>query len=153
MMGNGLVEKLVKENKIRVMYYDEFLAKENEEYYARLFEDLYKFCNGVEIKYKRSDFRTYQEQGANLGEIHSIILGMFTGYTLFFSDDKGAKSLADKKINTNAYSLKVKNVMDVLEEIAQMEDKIFTKKDFVNLTKGDKRKERIKGIKDIWVGS
>lgn len=123
----------------------------NDEYYSNLFSDLYKYCNGREIEFGDRNFVTYQESEANLGEIHSVILALYTGYTLFFSNDNGSKAMVSAKINTAQYELKVKNVMDVFEELARLEEKTMTKKDFDTLTKGDKgRKDAIRIIKEKW---
>lgn len=152
MMDNPLVKKLVDEGVIRVIKYEDFLEDLNDSYYSKLFSDLYKCCNGRELDYGNSDFSTYQESEANLGEIHSVILAMYTGYTLFFSNDNGSKSMVNAKINTEQYQLKVKNVMDIFEELAIMNKKTMTKKDFDSLTKGDKgRKSYIKSIKEKWI--
>ena len=154
MMGNPLVNKLVEEGKIKVMRYQDFLKDKNDDiYYSNLFSDLYKFCNGRELQYGEQNFATYQESNANLGEIHSVILALYTGYTLFFSNDKGSRSMVQTKINTEVYELRVKNIMDIFEELALLEDKTITKKDFNMLTKGDKsRKSHIKEIKEKWIG-
>ncbi|MCM1182461.1 MAG: hypothetical protein NC337_03700 [Roseburia sp.] len=152
MMGNPLVAKLVRENKLIVMKYEDFLTDLNDSYYSMLFADLYKYCNGRDLKYGNSDFRTYQEAGANLGEIHSVILALYTGYPVFLSNDNGVKAMVQAKINTAKFRLTVKNVMDVFEEIAAREKTVFTKKDFVNLTKGDSgRKNKIQEIKNKWI--
>lgn len=153
MMGNPLVNKLVEEGKIKVMKYQDFLKDKNDDiYYSNLFSDLYKFCNGRELQYGEQNFATYQESNANLGEIHSVILALYTGYTLFFSNDKGSKSMVQTKINTEVYDLKVKDIMDIFEELALLEEKTITKKDFNMLTKGDKgRKSHIKEIKEKWI--
>lgn len=149
MMANKAVKKLVDDKQIEVLHYSDFL-RDNDAYYASLFKDMYKFCNGTEISCKNFDFKTYQESGANLGEIHSIILALFTGYPLFFSNDNGARSLITK-VNNKAYTLEVKNIMDVMEDISQLDNKTMTREDFVTLTKGDRgRKDRIKHIKDNW---
>lgn len=152
MMGNPLVAKLVRENKLIVMKYGDFLADLNDIYYSMLFADLYKYCNGRDLEYGKTNFRTYQEAEANLGEIHSVILALYTNYPVFLSNDNGVKAMVQTKINTTKYCLTVKNVMDVLEEIAIREKTALTKRDFVNLTKGDSgRKNKIQEIKNKWV--
>mgnify|MGYP003307534078 CR=1 FL=1 len=152
MMGNPLVSKLVKEGKLTVIKYEDFLEDVDDPYYSNLFADLYRYCNERPLNYGKSNFRTYQEVEANLGEIHSVILALYTGYPLFFSNDNGSKTMARTKINTSQYQLDVKNVMDIFDDIAIMKNKTLTKKDFVNLTKGDdSRKRRIQEIKEKWV--
>ena len=131
-MGNPLVAKLVRENKLIVMKYGDFLADLNDIYYSMLFADLYKYCNGRDLEYGKTNFRTYQEAEANLGEIHSVILALYTNYPVFLSNDNGVKAMVQTKINTTKYCLTVKNVMDVLEEIAIREKTALTKRDFVN---------------------
>ena len=152
MMVNPFVNKLVSEGKIKVIRYQDFLEDMNDTYYAGLFSDLYKYCNGRELEYGNKNFVTYQESHANLGEIHSVILALYKGYTLLFSNDNGAKAMVQAKINTEQYQLKVKNIMDVFEELALMKEKTMTKKDFDTLTKGDKgRSDSIKKIKEKWI--
>lgn len=152
MMGNPLITKLVSDKKITVMKYKDFLNDVNDEYYSYLFSDLYKFCNDRPLDYGTTNFRTYQEQGANLGEIHSLILALYTEYPLFFSNDKGAKTIAVTKVNTTLYQLEVKNIIDLFDELSTRKNKTITKKDFVNLTKGDiTRKSEIQRIKEKWI--
>ena len=152
MMANPLVSKLVKEGKLTVIKYEDFLSDIDDPYYGGLFADLYKYCNGRSLQYGKSNFRTYQESEANLGEIHSVILALYTGYPLFFSNDNGAKTMAKTKINTSSFQLDVRNIIDVFNEIAAMKNKTMTKKDFVNLTKGDdRRKKKIQEVKEKWI--
>ena len=152
MMGNPLVSKLVKEGLLTVIKYEDFLDDIDDPYYRDLFADLYKYCNERPLHYGKTTFRTYQESKVNLGEIHSVILALYTGYPLFFSNDNGAKTMANTKINTSAFQLEVRNIIDVFDEIATMKNKTLTKKDFVNLTKGDEgRKQKIQEIKEKWI--
>ena len=151
MMGDPLVKKLKEDELLTVIEYDEFVDESMEILYEKLCEDLYAYLNGRNLDWKGNSYRTYQESEANLGEIHCIILAMFTGYDIIFSNDKGAKTLAKVKVNTSGYKLNVKNIIDVLRELALMEKKTITRGDFVKLTKGDKsRKEDINEIKALW---
>ena len=151
LMGNAFARHLKEEGLLTVITYEDFVEAEDESYYTQMFEDMYEFCNGRELNWGHKNYRTYQESRANLGEIHSIILAMFTGHDLFFSNDKGAKLLVDVKVNTGAFSISVKNVMDIFKEVAEMKSKCLTKNDFIILTKGDiSRKDQIKEIKDLW---
>ena len=151
MMGNPLVSKLVKDKKLTVIKYEDFLEDLDDVYYSNLFADLYKYCNERPLEYGKANFKTYQESEANLGEIHSVILALYTGYPIFLSNDNGAKTMARTKINTKSYQLEVKNVIDVFDELAKMKNTSISKQDFINLTKGDKtRKNAIKGIKEKW---
>lgn len=155
MMGNSVARQLMNQGSLLVIHYDEFVNKSMCTYYNNLFRDLYKFVNGKELIWKgRSPFdaRTYQESGANLGEIHSVILALYTGYDLFLSNDNGAKKLADVKINNKQYKLNVNNIIDVFEIIALKKAKDITRKEFLDLTKGDRSREKsIKHIKEIWI--
>lgn len=152
MMANPLVRKLVEAKRIVVMKYEDYLDDINDSYYEKLFCDLYKYCNGRELKLGKNNFRTYQESEANLGEIHSVILALYTGYTLFFSNDNGAKKMVKVKVNTDQYKLNVMNIMDVYMKISNMKEKTTTKKDFEMLTKGDKsRKAIINEIRNKWI--
>ena len=74
MMGNPLVSKLVREKRLTVIKYQDFLTDLDDTYYSNLFSDLYKFCNDRPLNFGKANFRTYQESEANLGEIHSVIL-------------------------------------------------------------------------------
>lgn len=152
MMGNPLVSKFVKENKLTVIKYQDFLTDLDDTYYSNLFSDLYKFCNNRPLNYGKANFRTYQESEANLGEIHSVLLALYTEYPLFLSNDNGSKTMASTKINTALYQLEVKNIMDIFDELSTMKNTTISKKDFINLTKGDDtRKNNIQRIKEKWV--
>ncbi len=152
MMGNPLVSKLVREKRLTVIKYQDFLTDLDDTYYSNLFSDLYKFCNDRPLNFGKANFRTYQESEANLGEIHSVILALYTEYPLFLSNDNGSKTMATTKINTELYQLEVKNVIDVFDELSTMKNTAISKKDFINLTKGDDtRKNNIQRIKEKWV--
>lgn len=152
MMGNPLVSKLVREKRLTVIKYQDFLTDLDDTYYSNLFSDLYKFCNDRPLNFGKANFRTYQESEANLGEIHSVILALYTEYPLFLSNDNGSKTMATTKINTELYQLDVKNVIDVFDELSTMKNTAISKKDFINLTKGDDtRKNNIQRIKEKWV--
>ena len=152
MMGNPLVTKLVREKRLTVIKYQDFLTDLDDTYYSNLFSDLYKFCNDRPLNFGKAKFRTHQESEANLGEIHSVILALYTEYPLFLSNDNGSKTMATTKINTELYQLEVKNVIDVFDELSTMKNTAISKKDFINLTKGDDtRKNNIQRIKEKWV--
>lgn len=152
LMGTPIAKKLVEQELLTIVSYQDFVDTASESYYKKTFEDMYNYCNGREIVWKNNSYSTYQESGANLGEIHSIILAMYTGYDVFFSNDNGSKALVKVKVNTGKFSISVKNIMDVFREIAVMKDKSLTKKDFVKLTNGDTtRKTEIDRIKGIWI--
>lgn len=152
MMGNSIAAQLVESGKMKVIRYKDFLETPlKEQYYNAMFLDLYRNCNMREPKNHYINAMSYQESKANVGEIHSVLLALMNGYDLFLSNDNGSKTLAQVKINTAAYQLKVWNLIDVFTFVAEKESKKISKKDFDLLTKGDKtRAFDIKRIKDMW---
>lgn len=155
MIGNAKAREFAENGLLKVAKYEEFLKEPvMRSYYSDLFLDMYLYMNGKSPNGNPEHFNamTYREGKANLGEIHSILLAAFKGYDLFMSNDNGAKKLAEQKMNTPTYSLRVQNVIEIFRTIALNPDSSITKKEFEKLTKGDKsRKTKIDEIRRIWI--
>lgn len=114
---NTAVKKLVDERFIEVIDYNVFLPAEIfKTQYAETFADFYNFMNG---EYIDGAFEAITRHHAkkNMGEIHSLILAQYMNIPIFMSNDNGAKSLANSKINTQSFSVTVKNVCEVFCDV------------------------------------
>lgn len=120
LLTNTAIKELVKEQFIEVIDYDAFLPDDIfKTQYTDTFVDFYKFMNGESID---NSFATIIQHHAhkNMGEIHSLILAHYMNIPVFMSNDNGAKELARSKINTQAFTITVKNVCEVFCDIKKM---------------------------------
>lgn len=116
---NPIIIELVENGFIEVIKYDDFIPENwMKEQYKDTFCDFYKFMNGVSFPDK-ADVFSFRKAHSNLGEIHSLILAHFMNIPIFMSNDNGAKSLAEQKINTSSYSIDVESLCDVFCKIKQ----------------------------------
>lgn len=84
--------------------------------YTDTFVDFYKFMNEEIIENSFETIIQHHSQ-KNMGEIHSLILAQYLNIPIFMSNDNGAKELARRKINTQAFTITVKNVCEVFCDI------------------------------------
>lgn len=136
---------------LKVIEYPDFLTGDQEkEHYNQMFCQMYKSMNGEAVVFKDCDALSYREARANLGEIHSLLLAVFCGYDIFLSNDNGAKQIA--KNMAPGKQITVYNIMDVFRDIAVHKGSLISKKEFLELTKGDSgRKGDITVIKNSWI--
>ena len=150
------VQQYVNEH-IKVYDYNEFIPDEDDVYiYASHFGILFKEMNGTALPVDPLTFKSYIHSGQNLGEIHSVILSVFTGIPVLLSDDYNAKKITAKRINNDGYTLDVKKSLEVLCDIISKDKTIITKDDAISIVRelkehrhGD-RKKRKKMIKDLY---
>lgn len=117
LLTNIAIKELESENYIEVVDYNSFLPTEIfKTQYTETFADFYFFMNGESINNTFPDIITHRAK-KNMGEIHSLILAHYLNIPIFMSNDNGAKNLAKSKINTQAFSIIVKNVLEVFCDI------------------------------------
>lgn len=128
LLTNAVVKELVSEQFIEVLDYSRFLPDELFKLqYAGTFADFYSFMNGESI-YPEFDVITKHRAKKNMGEIHSLILAQYMNIPIFMSNDFGAKNLARRKINTQAFAITVKNVCEVFCDIKKIGTKQIERK-------------------------
>lgn len=153
---NTVVENYVNEN-VKILDYSEFIKTEADEtIYDIVFQSLYSEMNsGATIEKSYRSFRTYNKAGANLGEIHSVILSKFSGIPLLLSDDYNAKEIAAKRINADGYQLNVKNSFEVMCDVVSSDKRILSFDDVNSVIKNLKQKyqkDYLRNIKNLYNG-
>lgn len=113
LFNNEVVKQLIDDGYITVIDYNSVL-KESwiEQQYVDNFVTYYDYMNSEKIPSSLSEITRHRAK-KNMGEIHSLIFAHYLEIPLFMSNDKGAKKLAETKINSQHFSIDVKNVCDV----------------------------------------
>lgn len=147
---NSTFKKLLSNKAIAEIKYEDFLQDEfSKTVYVAEFLKLYQAINGPENI--PIDVFNDRRAKSNMGEIHSVLLAKEKNITVFLSNDKGAKALADSYINTSRYSLDVKNIPTILKEIALNRNKKTKWKSAKHLLKDLNRpEEEIEEIRSLW---
>lgn len=116
LFGNSLADKLIKNETIKVVNYDDFL----EDNYTRIlydinFRKIYQNVNGESLPNSVSIYdESFHISGKNAGEILTELMCKEMRIPLFASNDWGAKKYAKIYINSSDYQLDVKNLIDIL---------------------------------------
>ncbi len=117
LLTNQVIKELVTEDYIEVIEYTAFLPAEIFKIqYTETFADFYNFMNGETITKTFTEITKHRAK-KNMGEIHSLILAQYMNIPIFMSNDTGAKILAKSKVNTQSFSVIVKNVGEVFLDI------------------------------------
>lgn len=113
LFDNEVVKQLIGEGYITVIDYDSVLTAEwIKQQYIDDFVTYYDYMNSEKIPSSFSEINRHHAK-KNMGEIHTLIFAHYLEIPLFMSNDNGAKKLAETKINTQRFSIDVKNVCDV----------------------------------------
>lgn len=113
LFNNEVVKQLIDEGYITVIDYNSVLKESwMEQQYVDNFVTYYDYMNSEKIPSSLSEITRHRAK-KNMGEIHSLIFAHYLEIPLFMSNDKGAKKLAETKINSQHFSIDVKNVCDV----------------------------------------
>lgn len=158
------VEDLKKAGMLRVASYDEFIKDEDDrELYREHFLVLYK---GLDEYYKatnskkhveklpdRCDIFKYRKAKSSIGDVHVVLMASYANIPVVFSNDgdiPALKSIAKRKIDSEAYQLFIYDALEALEQIVKLPDCFFTKKDIENiLNEIGERPQRSK-FKKLW---
>lgn len=150
MFASPYAEELIGTGELKALEYSDFITKANETYYKQMFENIYKEMNGTKVTFRNCDVFTFYKAGCNLGEIHSLLLGLVCDYDVFLSNDQGAKDFAERKISAKS-RIQVKDVIDVFEGIAANPNSEITKKEFdCHVFLRGKMAEKKKKLKQRW---
>lgn len=134
------VQDLVNENFIQVISIEDLTPSiADKKLYMILFKDYYKYMNEQEW-IDKDDVFSKRYAGKNMGEIHSLILALYLKIPCFFSNDKGAKTLAKNKINSQSFEIEVKNVEQVFYDIDAIENNEVELKERNRILKSIKKK-------------
>ena len=110
------IDNLIKEGTVSVLTYEEITFNGT---YSDLYDDnireYYYKMHGRQLTENIAVRNRYA--GNDLGEIHSLTAAYYLGLHIFMSNDNGAKTLAHTTFNTNAYTLVVKNMDEVIDDI------------------------------------
>lgn len=113
LFNNEVVKQLIDEGYITVIDYNSVFTEEwIKQQYIDDFVTYYNYMNSEKIPSSLSEITRHRAK-KNMGEIHSLIFAHYLEIPLFMSNDKGAKKLAETKINSQHFSIDVKNVCDV----------------------------------------
>lgn len=136
---NTKVESFVQKN-VEVFDYADFISSPVEGMmYEIYFKEIYRAMNRKELDLGGQTYQTYNKSQENLGEIHSVIMAMFTNIPLLLSDDYNAKEIAAKRINSSGYFLDVKKSFDILCEIISKDKTVIEKNDVYSVIDNYKR--------------
>lgn len=128
LLDSGAIKELVEESYIEIIDYDAFLTENwHKTQYVDDFVDYYDYMNSEAIPAEFAEITRHRAK-KNMGEIHSLILAHYLGIPLFMSNDRGAKRLAQSKINSLACHIAIKNVCEIFCEIKQNDSVKLDKK-------------------------
>lgn len=146
-----IVKNMIKENFLTVIEYEEFLPDQFVPLYESSFKDFYKFMNGTELNLTNGQtVRTYKKSKESLGEIHSCLLAQYLNIPILMSDDKGAKNLANLRVNSQDFKLTVLNIHECLIYIAKQKDRCITLDEALAISYQNKDRNKTKELKSIW---
>ena len=155
---HSFVKQLVDNNFIEVIGYD-FLTQidsEKVEEYERLFRFAFKGLNGKDFT-SSIQIKDYHKEKSNLGEIHSVILARFLNYDLLMSNDGGAKTFIETKLNIGKNNIRVVNIEETFTQLINPNNSNIKWSDIKDVVKPLKRsryisdQEKFKRIHDLWV--
>lgn len=146
-------QQLINSGYIRKVDYSEYLLTESDRvlYNETVWEllDLFDEKELPPPKYRdvfRPDFR-YTEH--SIGEILSELMAKYMRLPLFASNDGGAKRIAQAKINSARYTLKVKNLSELLQQVGSCENKLKWK-DVKAVLREERWKKEKEKIHPLW---
>ena len=150
--------ELINRNIIRVIYPKDIFEDDiSKTMFDRNFRDIYSKVNGEAI-YNKADIFTkgFHQSGKNIGEIISELMAKELGLVLFASNDWGAKRYAANYINSTIFTLNVKNVVELIDDIVSSnKSSEFEWKEIKILLRDDDGKDRWKKdrnrLRNIWI--
>lgn len=163
------VDKLVSEGYIRIASYDEFLFEKSDKdiycsYFQDIHDDLRKYLDSTAGRKKLDILRLpmgqdifgYRKAGMSLGDVHMILMASFMKIPVILSDDSDMdilRIIVKKKISYSEYELNILSCIEVLEKIALLKEKNFTKAELLKILKniGENKNKHI--ITKAWEAS
>ncbi len=158
MHENSFIKRLVDEQYITIYDYDLLTREQTDAIeYRRLFRLAYYELNGTHFSDDHS-IKNYHHEKENLGEIHSTILAKLMNYDVLMSNDGGARTFIEKRINTGKNHISVYNIVDTFMKLISVETSSIKWPDIKNVMKqlrknGNKTdEEKYQTIQKRWVG-
>ena len=158
--------QLVQEGEVRVAKYTEFLKDAEdtalyEWYFLDLYDEMKKYLETMNslkqlpklLLPKGQTIFTYRHAGISLGDIHIVLMAFFLKMPVVLSEDndvKLLKSITTRKMSSEAYSLSIYNVMDLIMMITQKLDTTYSKKELENVVLDVKERKRLSEVKKAW---
>lgn len=159
-------QKLVKEGYMRVATYDEFLKDETDrEFYSAYFQSLHdtlrEYLEKSKSKKKLDKLKLlpgqsifeYRKAGMSLGDIHMVLMASFMKIPVILSDDGDMEILrpvAKRNFSYSDFELTILSCVEVLEQIARMEESNFSKKELIAILKQSGEAEKKTRIYAAW---
>jgi hypothetical protein len=146
--SNKTVENLISSDGIEIIDYPDFLTDENKQLYKEIFGVLYASLNSESLP-KYFNIFTGRLAEKNMGEIHSCILAQYLDIDILFSNDHGAKDLANQFFNVGDFKLKVKTLQEILVELGNEKSKLISKEEAIAMM-ANEIKARKNVVKRAW---
>ena len=164
------MEKLREEGWFRIASYDEFLFDEDDiNLYEQQFLELYVLLGEYyemmnskkQVTSLPDDCNIFKirKAGTSIGDVHVILMAAYSQIPVIFTEDgdiAALKSIAQRKIQTESYQMKIYDALGALELIIKKPDCPFSKKDVEKiLNELQKRKDcsRYNKLWDTYHGS
>jgi hypothetical protein len=122
---NPYIQEMIREEKVDVFDYDDFLASEERADYEEYFRMSYETMNRFEFP-EDEDVYQYHDENESLGEIRSLYLAKQLQCRYFLSDDSQARRFA-KEIFTNKHLVTTMSIYEALKQCAATESSITLK--------------------------
>lgn len=149
-------QDLIKEGYIRKIGYEEYLHSDlQKEQYNQAVWHIMDIFNDGELpppKYQNVFRDDFSYKNHSIGEVLSELMAKELGLELFASNDFGAKSIAKRHINSTYYTLKVRNLAEIFDEIGHRENGLKWKDIKAALRDENDRWKREKGkLRSLWI--
>ena len=160
------LKKLVDENYIRVVRYDEFQKDESDKltyeyFFEMLYEDLRQALDAIGSPKqmdkldlaKGQTIYSIHKQGSNMGEVHLMLMASFLQMPILLTEDSDIdllRSIAKRRIKLGSYSLQIFDGMELIKQIAQKENSSLSVKELeLILNEMGERRHRAE-VKELW---
>lgn len=163
-MFDGL-KILEKEGFVRIAKYEDFLHNKWEKeiyqaYFCQAHDELRQ-----KLQYSRKGKKIsplilpdgisifkYHRAGMSLGDVHLILMAVFTKIPIVLTDDSDIMLLKGiaRKYAYSQHEIEIMSSVEVLEKIASMKDSHFTKDELVTLVKNAGKAKEKSRIKQAW---
>lgn len=163
---NDTFQRLLAEGYIQRIEYTHYLSDDiDKQYYETYFEifheELRKYLEKAKpwkvieklILPKGRSILDYHKAGMSLGDVHLILTAYFMELPVILSDDGDIGFLEERarmQFDTDDFQLTIMSIIDVFIEIAQMEQKEFSKEELVMLAKGTGHAKEKSSVKQAW---
>lgn len=158
--------RLVKEDYIRVIQYNEFQKDATdkqyyEAYYDVLYEDMRLTLEAVNSSkqveklclHKGQTIYNTHKQGSSMGDVHMILMASYLQMPILLTEDSDIEMLRDiakRRMRLGQYSLQILNGVQLIEKIAKKQDSSITLKEIESILKAMRERSVVSSIKTAW---